>query len=492
MAYFMGIDLGTSSVKALITDERGSALGFGQRGYDIRKPRMNYAEQDMERLWDCTVSAIRGALASCPDGAERIAGIGFSGQMHGLVPADRDGRPVRDAVIWADQRSGEEIEDIYRAIPREEYQSVTLNALSTGFLIPSLLWVKKREPENFKRIDKVLLPKDYIRSRMCGRFGTDATDASGTAVFDTKGRQWAWDFIRRLGLPAELFPECHEAYEIAGEVTAACAEQTGLKKGTPVVYGGGDTPMQALGNGMTGPGYLVSNIGTASQISSVMGEAVHDKAYRTNTFCHVCGNTWMLSGANLSGGVALKWLMREILQMESYDAMTALAGQVPPGSDGLLFFPCLCGERTPYNDPGARGVYLGLTLGHTRGHLIRSAMEGIVFELKNSLSIFDELGVRYDRIIASGGGAGSRLFLELQADIFGREIYTNAGREQACMGAALTAAVGTGAFPDFARACESMVHYREEAAEPNMEHHKIYMERFEVYKRIYEQNRELF
>ena len=405
---------------------------------------------------------------------------------------DREGRPIRDAIIWADQRSASAIEEIYGIIPREEYQAVSLNALSTGFLVSSLMWVKMNEPRNFARIARVMLPKDYLRLKMCGEWGTDATDASGALIIDTAKRDWAWEFIDRLGFPREIFPPCHESSEVAGEVTAACAAETGLRAGTPIVYGGGDTPMQAVGNGLIAPVTLTANIGTACQLAAILDAPRHDALYRTNTFCHICDSTWMLMGAHLSGGVALKWLRDQVLRMGSYDEMNAVAEQAPAGSEGLLFLPYLSGERTPCNDPNARGVWLGLSLKHSRAHMIRSVMEGIVLGMRNSLEIFEGLGVQYDRIIASGGGARGKLFKQIQADIFGREIYTNAGSEQACTGAALTAAVGVGAYANFREACERMVRYSDEVVSPNMENHRLYEERFQVYKEIYDHNKDLF
>lgn len=492
MSCFMGIDLGTSSVKVLLADERGNIKGISQRNYDIRKRRSEYAEQDMEVLWEACRDAIRETVDADPQRGADIAGIGFSGQMHGLVLVDKDGVPLRDAIIWADQRSAEEIREVYARIPEESYRSVSLNSLSTGFLAASLLWVRKNEPKLYEKAYKVMLPKDYIRYKLCGTFATDASDASGTGLFDVSKRQWAWEMMNRLEIGRELFPECHEAAEQAGATSRSCEAQTGLKAGIPVVFGGGDTPMQALGNGITGPGTLAANIGTACQIAAVEGSPVHDANYRTNTFCHVCGQQWMVMGAHLSGGVALKWLRDQILRMKSYDVMTALAGTAPAGSEGLLFLPYLNGERTPYHDPNARGIYLGLTLKHSRAHMIRSAMEGIVYGLRNSLEIFQDMGILSDRVIASGGGARGRLFLEIQADVFGKDIYTNLCGEQAGMGAAITAAVGVKAFDSFAEACREMVHMSPEPVRPNAERRKVYEEQYARYRELYPRNKDLF
>ncbi|HAX51557.1 xylulokinase [Muricomes intestini] len=492
MQYYIGIDLGTSSVKSLLMREDGEIIDTAQEGYDIIKPDQQYAQQDMNLLCRAAERTIQAILKKHPGTRDNIRGVGYSGQMHGLVMIDKDGNLIRDAIIWADQRSGEEIRDIYSVIPEEEYKKVVLNSLSTGFLISSLMWVKKHEPEVYAKIFKVMLPKDYLRYKMCGELGTDMSDASSAVIFDTKNRQWAWEFIDRLGLEREFFVPCHEAYEIAGEVTAGCEKNTGLWEGTKLVYGGGDSLMQGIGNGIISPGTLSANIGTSSQLSCALPEPLYDSRYRTNTFCHVREDRWMLMGANLSGGVALKWLMRNVLDMQSYDEMTALAEKVPAGSRDLLFLPYLSGERTPYNDPDAKGIYLGLTLKHARAEMIRSTMEGIIFGLRNSLEIFQDMGIEFQRIFASGGGARGHLFRQIQADMFGKEIYTSVGKEQACVGAAITAAVGTGGYASYEEACGCVVRLSEDVVIPDAENQKIYEERYAVYKELYPRNKDLF
>lgn len=492
MRYYLGIDLGTSSVKSLLMGEDGSVVGIRQKEYDIHKIRQEYAEQDMEQLYEAASSTIRDLTSAYPAEAGALAGIGYSGQMHGLVMLDQQDRLVRDAIIWADQRSQDAIDRIYSLVPKDEFRAVTLNSLSTGFLVSSLMWVKEHEPDNYEKIRRVMLPKDYIRFRMCGEFGTDMSDASSTVIFDTAGRTWAFDLIRRIGLEESFFPKCHESYEIAGTVTRRCAEETGLKEGIPIVYGGGDTLVQAVGNGITGEGTLISNIGTASQLVCLSGTPVHDPQYRTNTFCHVADRMWLIMGANLSGGVSLKWLKNNVLQMNSYDEMTDLADTVPAGSDGLLFLPYLSGERTPWNDPNARGIFFGLSLKHERKELIRAVMEGIIFAQRGSLEIFREMGLSFNRVIASGGGARSRVFKSVIASQFDCEVVTSTVREQGCVGAAIIAAVGTGAYRDYREACGRIVHFSDEVTEPDPEDTKVYNERYEVFRQLYPASRKLF
>ena len=492
MEYFVGIDLGTSSVRAVAVDAAGKTAAAGQCEYDIKKPGLDRAEQDMNQLWEATVLAIRTMLEEKPEIRTQIKGIGFSGQMHGLVMVDQEIRPLGNAIIWADQRTGEQISHIYETVPEEEFGKVFENRLSAGFLLPSLVWVREKEPETYEKIYKVMLPKDYIRYKICGELGTDASDASSTGMWDMKHRTWAYDILKKLDISRDFLVESHESYEEAGRVTEECAGLTGLAKGTFVAYGGGDSLMMELGNGMIRGGLMASTIGTACHLTCALDAPLYDPKLRTNTWCHGGEHLWSIMGAHLSGGVALKWLKNNILGSESFDAMTALAGEVPAGSEGLLFLPYLNGERTPHNDPNAKAVYLGMTLRHDKRHLIRSTMEGIVYSMKESYAIFRSLGIKGDRIIAAGGGAKSDLFRQIQADMYDCPIYTNQGKEQASIGAAMTAAVGSGYYKDYEEACSQMVHLSSEVTEPIPENVKLYEEEFLRFKEIYFANKALF
>ncbi len=491
MNYYLGIDLGTSSTKTLLMDEAGTAVGISQCAYDIIKRRPEEAEQDMELLWEAVKSTLADLKNRFSKEMEAVRCISYSGQMHGLVMVDKAGKPIRRGIIWADQRSKNAIREIYQRVGEDTCRSLVLNSLSTGFLISSLMWVREQEPDNYAKIYRLMLPKDYIRYRMCGEYGTDMSDASGSGAFDTANRRWAWELIDGLEIDRSIFPACGESCEIAGRVTEACARETGLRSGIPVAYGGGDTLMQGVGNGIIGPGVLSANIGTACQLSGSVESPLFDPQFRTNTFCHVRPGAWLLMGAHLSGGVALKWLMNQVLEMDSYEAMTALAERVPAGSEGLICLPYLSGERTPWNDPDARGIYLGMTLKHTKAHLIRSTMEGIVFGLGTSAEILRELGVSWDRVIASGGGARGELFLQMQADILDCEIYTNEGQEQACMGAAITAAVARGEYADYKEACGRIVRLRDRTVLPDRENQKRCGEAFAMYRELYARNQDL-
>lgn len=489
---FVGIDLGTSSVRSIAFDSNGNALASGQCEYDIIKPQLNQAEQNMEELWQATIQAVRQMLSKNTSIREAIKGIGFSGQMHGLVMLDKNKNPIRNAIIWADQRSSAQIDNIYKCVPETEFGSIYYNRLSTGFLLPSLIWVQENEPDNYEKIDKLLLPKDYIRYRMCGELGTDASDASGTGMWNMKARTWAYDILRKLKIPFSFLVDSHESYEQAGTVTRECAQATGLVEGTPISFGGGDSLMMELGNGMIKSGFIASTIGTACNLTCALEDPIYDSALRTNTWNHASETLWSIMGAHLSGGVALKWLKNNILDMKSFDVMNQYAVKIPAGSEGLLFLPYLNGERTPHNDPNAKAIYHGMTLKHTKAHLIRSTMEGIVYSMEESLSILQSLGITDERIIASGGGTKSPLLCQIQADVYNRPIYTNREKEQAALGAAITASVGSGYFKNYEEACNSMVKLNDMVTEPNIENVKIYKEEFLRFREIYKANKHIF
>lgn len=494
MKYYLGIDVGTSSTKALLMGADGIIVGTSQKKYNIFHPCEGYDEQEINELWDAACYTLRDLAARFPMEMRLVDGVGYSGQMHGLVMLDADGKPIRNCIIWSDLRSIDTINDIYDTISPEEFNAVTLNRLSTGYLVSSLVWVRDHEPDNFARMKTLLLPKDYVRYRMTGKIGTDMTDASSTVIFDTAKRDWAWDFIDRLNLPRSIFPACHEAYEIAGEITSEAAELTGLRSGTPAVYGGGDTLMHEVGTCMIDESQpWVVNIGTSCQVSCAMQHAGYDKDYRTNTFCHVKEDLWMLMSVNLCGGSAMKWISQQVYPGMDFVRQGALADTVGAGSDGLIFLPYLSGSRSPDVDPKARGMFMGLTMQHGQAHIVRSIMEGVIYSLRNCFeTLKDIVHKEPDRLIASGGGARSDLLLQIEADMFNKPIYTTVEAEQSCIGAALTAAVGTGFFPSYEAACKQVVRFNDRVVEPIPRNVDVYNEYFEIYRLLYRQNKPLF
>ena len=477
MRYFIGIDLGTSSVKSLLTDENGTVISISQREYDIQKKESSWAEQDMNLLWNSTAETLQEIINKNSSLKNQISGIGYSGQMHGLVALDKNYKLVRPAIIWADQRSQSAINFITEKIP--DYRNTTFNSLSTGFLIASLIWLRENEPENYEKISHVMLPKDYIRFKMCGELGTEVSDASATAAFDVKNREWAWDMINKLNLDKNLFVKCHNSCEVAGS----------LPENIQIVYGGGDTLVQTIGNGVIDS--MISNIGTASQLLCPVNQPLHDSEFRTNTFCHVTENQWLIMGANLTGGVALKWL-RGILDINSYDEMTNLALQSEVGAKNLYFLPYLNGERTPWNDPNAKGIFFGLNLEHGRKEFIRAVMEGIIFAQRETLEIFSKMGLKFNRVVVSGGGARSEAFKNIIASVLKCEVVTNKVKEQGCIGAAILSMVGTGTYSNIREACKKIVVFDEKITSPNSEWEKIYDEKFAKFHEIYPANKKLF
>lgn len=490
MGYLMGIDLGTSSVKAMIMDESGECKALASRDYDIQFPKAGYTEQDPGMLWQATVQSIRAAMSQCWIHGNEIASIGLTGQMHGLVTLDREKRPIRRVIIWADQRSIRQVRKIRGTTVEEN----ACNPASTGFWLPSLMWMREEEPELFDRIRYILLPKDYIRYCLTGMIGTDYSDASGTLMFHMQKGTWDWENIEKYRIPREVLPSCEKSVKIIGTVTEEAGSLTGLAKGTPVICGGGDGPMQLTGNGAIRPGQLVTNIGTASQIDCISDRVYPDYHYRLNTFCHVPENRWITMGAGLNGGIVLKWLKKDIFrEIPDYDAMTALAATVPAGAEGLVFLPFLCGERSPYMDAKAKGIFFGLELIHKREHMIRACMESVVYSFLDCMRVFEEIGIPMeDRIIASGGGARSPLWLQMQADILQKEIYTTKGREEACIGAAISAGVGCGIYSSLEEGCRAVVQMDDKVYEPDRSNYETYIRNFEVYRKVYQNNKELF
>lgn len=488
----MGIDLGTSSVKTLIANTKGKILAVAQRDYRIDSPRKDFAEQNPENWWCGTSETIREVIRESGIDASAIKGVGLSGQMHGTVLIDKYRNLLRPAIIWCDQRSELEVKEIYSVISKEALGAVTLNRVATGFQLASLLWIKTNEPVIFNRIDEVILPKDYIRLRLTDTVGTDYTDASSTLAFNCVDRSWAYEVIERLGIDPGIYPDCKESIEISGEITPAAAKETGLMEGIPVVYGGGDQPMQAIGNGIIKPGMLSVTIGSGGQVFTPVHEPFYDSRLRTHTFCNAVPGTWNIMGASLCAGLSLKWLAENIIGNTNFQTLSNEAEKIPPGSDGLLFLPYLAGERTPHMDNRAKGVFFGLTLQHTWQHMVRAIMEGVAFSFRDSLTVFNELGINTNRIIASGGGAASGLWLQILADVLNLEVFRTKVSEQACMGAAITAGVGVRSFSSFEEACELLVRHGKSSVNPINANLHLYDRHYAIYRQLYKNNRKLF
>ena len=492
MPYLLGIDLGTSGLKTALVDEEGKLLACLLREYAIQTPRPGWAEQEPEMWLEVALSTMREALAQSGIPPRHIAGIGFSGQMHGTVCLDERGEVLRPAIIWADQRSKAQVAQVYEKIGKGKLGAWTANPLATGFMLATLLWLRENEPETYRRTQKLLLPKDYLRYRFTGQLGSEVTDGSSTLLMDTARRRWSGELLAAFGIDEAILPPVYESAEVAGKLRREVAEAVGLPEGVPVVYGGGDQPVQAVGNGIIRPGLLSCTIGTGGQLFITVERPLYDPELRMHTFCHAIPGRWFMMAASLSAGLSLKWLRENVLDGEPYGKLADSAAEMPPGAEGLLFLPYLLGERTPHMDPRARAAFVGLTLRHRKAHLVRAVMEGVVLALREGLELMLGLGVEVKRIVASGGGTRHPLWLQLQADIFNREIYQTETEEAAAVGAALLAGVGVGIYKDVDEACARTVRWREEVIRPDPANVARYDEIFARYRRLYPALREEF
>jgi len=488
MDYLLGIDIGTSGTKGVLMDREGKIYARAGKEYSIDISQPGWAEQDPQMWWEATIQVIKEVIKKSEVNPKEIRGIGLSGQMHSTVFLDKNLLPFRPAIIWADQRSSSQCKSIYQKISKERFAELTGNPIATGFMCSTLLWMKENQPEIFDKIYKVILPKDYIRYRLTRNLGVEVTDASSSLLLDIRRRCWSEELLNILGIPFKILPESvHESQEVAGYLIREVARDTGLLEGIPVVYGGGDQSMQAIGNGVIRPGILSSTIGTGGQLFITLDKFIYDPKLKIHTFCHAVPDTYHLLGAILSAGLSLKWLKENILYTsDSYRIFDKEADNIKVGSEGVIFLPYLLGERSPYMNPEAKGVFFGLNLKHHRAHLIRSVMEGVVFAFKDCLEVFEELGIKIEQVIASGGGAKSKVWRQIQADVFNKEVFSTQSVEQAAMGAAILAGVGVGIYKDVEEGCKKVVKYKGEKIQPISENVHIYNQRFKIYQSLYQ------
>lgn len=446
MAKFLGIDIGTSGAKALLIDETGKVVSQGSAEYPLSVPQPLWAEQDPADWWRGVQECLAQIGEPSPDA------IGVTGQMHGAVFLDRRGEVVRPAILWCDQRTAAECEEIDRGVGKERVREITRNPPLTGFQAPKILWLRNQEPEAFARVESVLLPKDYIRFLLTGTKATEVSDASGTGLFDVPRRRWSGEMLDRLGLESAWFPVCEES-DVATAKTSGAA---GLAAGIPVVGGGGDQAAAAVGTGAVEPGIVSVSLGTSGVVFTSLSDASYDPSGAAHTFCHA-NRAWHAMGVMLSCGGALRWYRDTFYHGQGYDPINADAAQAPVGCDGLSFLPYLTGERTPHNDPRARGSFAGLTLGHTRAHLARAVFEGMTFGLLDGMARLESLGATAGELRVTGGGAKSGFWLQMIADAFQKPCVTLATDEGPAYGAAILAGVGVGAWPSVVEACRACV-----------------------------------
>jgi xylulokinase len=487
MHCLMGIDIGTSSTKTILLTLDGTILAIAQEEYSYDMPREGWAEQDPDVWWNAVVVTIRSVINQVRGLNVTISSIGLSGQMHGLVALDRNKKPVRKAIIWCDQRSKEQVSEIKAKIGEDAIGRIAHSPVATGFQVASLLWMKEHEAELYKKIAYVILPKDYIRYCLVGEIGSDITDAASTTSFDCNSGHWSKTIIDGIGLDFELYPDLAQPSDIAGYINLSASEQTGLPKNTPVVFGGADVVMQSIGNGVITSGIGSVNIGTGGQFMMPLKANVYDSSLSSHTFTYLYPDSWYYMGASLSAGQSLKWMRSLLHSKESYASIDEKCGLISPGSEGLIFLPYLLGIRTPHMDSKARGVFFGLTTNHSSYHLLRAVMEGVVYSLRDCMSILtDDLHQDINKVIASGGGSKSDLWLQMQADILGIEVFPSCMIEQAAIGAAIAAGIGVGEFKNYSEGCEAIVKWADKPFVPNKKKMQLYAEYYGIYKALYQ------
>lgn len=495
MNYLIGIDVGTSATKTVLFDEKGQIIASSSQEYPLYQPHNGWAEQKPEDWRDAVLKTLADVVKL--SGVENgfIKGIGISGQMHGLVMLDELGEVIRPSIIWCDQRTGAEVEDMLSLMPKERWIEITANPPLTGWTAAKILWVKKQEPENYARCRHILLPKDYIRYILTGVFATEVSDASGMQLLDVPKREWSEEILNLLDIDKSMLGTMHESCEVTGQVLADIAEQTGLSTETNVVGGAGDNAAAAVGTGVVKDGTAFTTIGTSGVVFAHSGEVTIDPKGRVHTCCCAVPGAWHVMGVTQGAGLSLKWFKDNFCQdysleaerqgVDVYDLINRDISGIPAGSDKLIYLPYLMGERTPHLDPDCRGVFFGLSAIHTKAHLLRAVMEGVSYSLSDCNDILQEMGIRVDQMMACGGGGKSPVWRQMLSDMYECQVKTVCQTEGPALGAAILAGVGCGIYESVEAACEALIS-EDQVTDPIMEQAGTYQQYHELYKELYE------
>ena len=492
---YLGIDVGTGGTRALIMDLQGQVVASASAEHEhFASPRPGWAEQDPRDWWQACGAAVRKALQAGNVRAHDIGCVGFSGQMHGAVLLDSADEVVRPAIIWCDQRSEAQCQELEKLIGRDALIHLTCNPPLTNFTVTKFLWVRETEPQAWDRVAHVMLPKDYVRFRLTAERAIDMADASGTLLLDVANRKWSAEVLAKTGIDHKLLPALFESPQVCGKVSTAGAEATGLKAGTPVVAGAGDQAAGAVGMGIARVGAVSSTIGTSGVVFASTDRPAMDPQGRLHTFCHAIPGRWHVMGVTQAAGLSLRWYRDQFGSAspgvqkkdgrDPYDVFAEEAAAAPAGSEGALWAPYLMGERTPHLDPNARGALVGLTASHTRAHVIRAILEGVAFSLKDTFTIFEEMKVPVTAIRLGGGGARSPLWRQIQADVYGHEVEIVAAEEGAAYGAAILAGTGAGAWSSVEQACDSIVRVAKKIA-PNQKDSTTMQQGYRNFRKVY-------
>jgi xylulokinase len=494
MSYLLGVDIGTSGTKTVIFDISGKPVESCTITYPLYQERNGWAEQEPADWWEAAKYTINAVIKKSSIKATDIKSIGLSGQMHGLVMLDKAGKVLRRSIIWCDQRTGRECNEITSRVGADRLISITANPALTGFTASKILWVRNNEPGLYKKCAHILLPKDYIRYKLTGQFATEVSDASGMQLLDVPRRCWSSEILSKLDIDKTLLPKVYESPEITGTVNPKTAEETGLASGTVVVGGGGDNAAAAVGTGVVTDGSAFTTIGSSGVVYAHSSKIVIEPKGRLHTFCCAVPGAWHVMGVTQGAGLSLQWFRNNFCQSEiqtaqgmgvdPYYLMDKAAERIPIGCDKLVYLPYLMGERTPHLDPDCRGVFFGLSAIHSRQHLIRAVMEGVTYSLRDCVEILRQMGLQIKEMRACGGGGSSPFWRQMLADVFGCEIRASVSKESPALGVAILAGVGAGIYKSVEEACEEIVQTNP-PEQPIKKNSRQYDKYYAVFKQLY-------
>ncbi len=489
MRYLMGVDVGTTSTRAiLISSTGGKPVAEGVSPYPMYTPRPAWAEQNPADWVRGASKAIRSAIKKADAKNTDIEAVGLTGQMHSSVFLDAKGKVIRPAILWCDGRTAAECDELTRRVRKKRLLDIARNIALPGFTAPKILWLARHEPAAYRRVAKLLVTKDYIRYIMTGVFAGEVSDASGMLLLDVSKRRWSPEILKALKIPEEWLPLVFESPEITGKVSRDGARTFGLAEGTPVVGGGGDQAAGAVGNGIIRQGDVTVSLGTSGVVFAPSRKPPVAGGSTVHAFCHAVPKMWHTMGVMLAAGGSMQWFRNTLRfaknQSLSYKRINSLAAKSPAGGDGLTFLPYLSGERTPYNDPQARGAFVGLTLGHDMTHMARAVMEGVAFGIKDCAALMRDAGTTMRNVYVSGGGATSDLWCSIIAGVIERPVKRLEVDQGPAMGAALLAGVGSGVWPDVKSATAKTLKVRDEI-QPVKKDRKVYREAYRRYRALY-------
>lgn len=492
--YVLGVDLGTSGTKTVLFDKQGRAIASASREYPLDQPRNGWAEQDPECWWQAARETIRQVIGESGVAPAQIRGLGISGQMHGLVLLNENGQVLRKAILWCDGRTQQECDEITRIVGRERLIRITANPALTGFTAGKILWVRRHEPEIWKQVRHILLPKDYVRFRLTGEYGSEMSDASGTNLLDVPRRCWSGAMLDALDLDATLLPPLMESSDAAGTVTSRAAEETGLQPGTVVAAGAGDNAAAAVGTGVVTTGKAFATIGTSGVVFAHADQVQIDPKGRVHTFCAAVPGAYTVMSCTLAAGLSLKWFRDQFCQAECqtaaqmgedpYTLMSQEAAQSPIGANRLVYLPYLMGERSPLLDADARGAFIGLSGIHARRDLLRAVMEGVTYSMRQNLEVLRGMGIAPAEMRACGGGARSPFWRQMMADVFALPVRTVKNTEGPALGAAILGGVAAGLYADIPSACAALIQENEPQL-PDVQRHVDYEKYYDLYVSLY-------